>query len=354
MMNDVLEVLRGHSRFVVTTHVRPDGDAIGSQLAMGLFLESLGKDVRLINEHPVPVNLSWMPSVERVWQFDGSLGHHQAFAAADAIIVVDCNAISRLGKNVAGPVRNSNALKILIDHHTEPETWFDYAIKRERAAATGELVFELIGQHDPALVRGAVATAIYVALLTDTGSFRFDTVTPAVHRIVADLLERGAAPPAEVYGAVYENKTTCWARLLGQALGTLTLHHGGRLAYICVSRRMVADAGADYEDTENFVDYALAVERVDVALLFLETPSGTKISFRSKGRWPVHRWAKSFGGGGHRNAAGAYVTRPLNDVVNEVISSSHRYVDFLAANGTVVPSTEDEEYLSALMEGGTL
>ncbi len=350
MDHSVLQELLNRDRIAITTHVRPDGDAIGSQLALGLYLRALGKDVALINADPVPDNLDWMPGVDLISVFNGSLGHHERFANADAIVVVDCNASERLGNSVAGPVLNSQACKVLIDHHTEPEEWFDYALVRQDAAATGELIYELIAGHDPEMITGPVATALYVAVLTDTGSFRHDSVTPAVHRLAADLLERGAISPAAVYGAVYETRGPQWGRLLGRVLGTLTVCRGGHLGYMYVSRRMFAEARAAYGDAEGFVEFPLAVDGVDVALLFTETPSGTKISFRSKGSRGVHRWARSFGGGGHRNAAGAYVRRPLDEVIKQVLEASDRFLGLQAPEEEHGLSPEDEAYLSTLME----
>ena len=350
MIEDVLQVLRSRNRFLITTHVRPDGDAIGSQLALGMFLRRLGKQVAMINTDPTPGNLDWLPGVDAIEAFNGRVAHHDAFASADVIVVVDTNTLGRLGRTVGDPVRNSRALTVLIDHHTEPETWFDHTFVRERAAATGELIHELIQAHDAYLIEEEIATALYVAILTDTGSFRFGTVTPAVHRIAADLLERGSMPPAEVYAAIYESRGPHWVRLLSRVLSTITIRYDGLLSYVVVKRRMIRETAARYDDTEGFVDYAMAVDGVKVALVFIETLSGTKVSFRSRGERSVDAWARSFGGGGHRNASGAYFKRPLEEVIDLVVASAPRYIGHAHAEHDSALSSEDEAYLSALME----
>ena len=352
MLENVLPFLLENERFLITTHVRPDGDAIGSQLALGLFLQKLGKQVAMINTDPVPGNLDWLPGVDAVEVFDGSLAQHEYIGGADLIIVVDTNALERLGKKMARPVKNSGAPKILIDHHTEPETWFDAMFVRDTAASTGELIHELVTAHDPTLIDEVMATALYVAILTDTGSFRYSSVTPSVHRVIADLLERGSMTPPAVYAALYERRSPHWVRLLTLVLDTLTLRYDGRLSMLVVSRRMLEETGGTSEDTEGFVSYGLAIEGVRVALIFTETAGGTKVSFRSKGDTHVHEWARAFGGGGHRNASGAYIKRSLEEVIEMVQASAPPYLGLGEVNAEANEnlSPEDAAYLSTLLD----
>lgn len=350
VVDDILQVLQNSNRILITTHIRPDGDAIGSELALGRFLHRMGKDVAMINTHEVPSSLDWMPNVEAIQVFDGSLHQHGTIAAADTIVVVDTNTMHRLGSKLGPIVRNSTACKVLIDHHTEPEAWFDHVYVEERAAATGEMIYTLICHHDAGfLVHKEIATALYVALVTDTGSFQYGTVTPNVHRITAEILERGGVDPSAVYSAIYESHSLPWARLLAQVLGTLTMHFEGRLGYLVATRGMITETGCTYSDLEGFVDYAMAIEGVEVALLFSQLPHGTKVSFRSKGDRHVHKWARNFGGGGHRNASGAYLTRPLEEVISSVMEAAPRYTG-LAEESDGGLSADDEAYLTTLLE----
>ncbi|RMF65444.1 MAG: bifunctional oligoribonuclease/PAP phosphatase NrnA, partial [Bacteroidetes bacterium] len=146
MLDHLLALLREKKRFVISTHTRPDGDAIGSQLALAFFLEKLGKDVAMINTDAAPYNLSWMPGADRVEVFDGSLQQREKIDRADVIVVVDTNTEERLGKP-GNAIRSSGAVKVLIDHHPAPEGWFDLTYRREEASSTGELIYELVVAH---------------------------------------------------------------------------------------------------------------------------------------------------------------------------------------------------------------
>ncbi len=353
MLDRLLALLRRHDRFVLTTHTRPDGDAIGSELAMGRFLEKLGKEVTILNSDPPPRTLEWLPGVEKVQLFDGSFAQRKAIAEAEVIFVMDVNAAERLG-DLAGPVRNSGAEKVLIDHHTDPEAWFDFQYARDTAAATGQLVYEIICEEDPALIDADLAATLYTAIMTDTGSFRFNSVTPAVHRVVADLLERSGISPAPIHTALYDNRTLASVRLLGRALGEIALRYDGQIGYTVVTNDMLRAVDADTEDKEGIVSYVLSVEGVRAALIFSEASGGTKISFRSQGETHVNGWARAFGGGGHRNASGAYVERPLAETMDAVLEAAPRYIGGLVppaeAEATDTLSAEDAKLLAALRE----
>jgi phosphoesterase RecJ-like protein len=348
MTDAILSLLLRHERFVITTHVRPDGDAIGSQVALGRFLRKLDKEVALLNSDPPPDNLGWLPGIEQVETFEGAPDHLKQIAGADVLIVVDTNALHRVGK-LADPVKNSGALKVLIDHHTEPEDWFDVTYARDTASSTGELIYEIIAAHDPDAVDEPIATALYAAILTDTGSFRYSSVTPAVHRIAAELMDRGNLLPEVIYTHLYDTKSLQGLRLLSRSLDTLQLRYDGVVGYMVVSRRMMKETDASSDDTEGFVSYVHSIDGVRVALLFTETVSGTKISFRSKGDMHVNAWAQAFGGGGHRNASGAYVREPLEDVIEQVLTAAPEYLDLGGEEGATDDlSQDDEDYLALL------
>ncbi len=351
MIQQILASLLEGSRFVITTHIRPDGDALGSEIALGQFLGALGKQVTMINAEAPPYNLYWLPGVDEVEVFDGSLNQRERIASADAVIVVDTNARERLGR-LASPIRNSAARKLLIDHHTSPEGWFDLAWVRDTASSTGEMIYELIAAYDAGMIDTSIATALYTAIMTDTGSFRYSSVTPAVHRIVADLLERGDIAPAPIHASLFDTRSMEGLRLLGLALESVTLRYEGQVGYMVVSQRMVRDTGSSLDETEGFVNYVLSIEGVKAALIFSETDSGTKVSFRSKGETYVNEWARALGGGGHRNASGAYLKRPLEVVVDEVMAMAPRYLDLEEGaeqeTGDAL-SPEDASYLSSLL-----
>ncbi len=351
MLDDVVRLIRENEDFFLVTHLGPDGDALGSQIALGRFLQKLGKRAAMINSEEPPYSLDWMPGADDVEVFDGSLDQHEALADADVAFVLDTNDEERLGK-VGSMVRESTATTVLIDHHLEPEQWFDLAFVRDRAAATGELIYELIAAIDPDLIEETIATGLYTAIMTDTGSFRYSSVTPQLHRIVADILERGAISPAPIHETIYDRKSMPGLRLLGRTLNRIRLRYDGQLGYSAVTQRMVEDTGASWDDKQGFVNYVLSIEGVKAALLFSEVDDGAKISFRSEADVRVDEWARHFGGGGHRNAAGAYVKRPsFEEAIEDVVEAAGRFVEFDTPHGPDGQlSPEDQAYLETLLE----
>ena len=326
MPHPVLDQLLDAERVVITTHIRPDGDALGSQIALALFLRKLGKTVTLLNADAPPRNLEWMLDLSDVTTFTGALKQLKRIAEADTVVVVDTNTEERIGK--LGPsVRGSAAPKLLIDHHPGPESWFDHQIVRTDAAATGEILYDLIAEHDADLIDAHIATALYAAIMTDTGSFRYGSTTARVHQITADLLERGDIAPEPIHTAIFDTRMASSLRLLSRALDTITTVYDGQLAYVVVSLDAMNGVGARSDEAEGIVSYPLSLEGVRAAVIFLETPSGIKCSFRSKGALAINGWARAFGGGGHRNAAGAYIREPLREVIDRVIAAAPEHLD---------------------------
>ena len=356
MADQFLKQLLSKQRIFITTHIRPDGDAIGSQLSLGLFLRALGKEVVMINSDHIPDNLSWMPDANLINTYDGSLKQRESIDQSDLIVVVDANALDRIG-DIAPLIKASRAPKFLIDHHTNPENWFTASYTRVSASSTAELVYELIASHNADLITPAIATALYVGIVTDTGSFRFSAVVPELHRAVADILARGSLSPTPIHVALYDNRSLTSLRLLSRALATITLKYNEQLGYMVISQKLLRDLQADSDETDGFVNYALSIRTVEVALLFMETAKGTKVSFRSKGDAAVNKWAQSFGGGGHKNASGAFLKKSLDDTINTVIESAPKFLDFSApsdpSTGTTANdnqlSEEDASYLSSLL-----
>lgn len=323
----MLERLLAAERVVITSHIRPDGDAIGSMIGLGLFLRKLGKHVSLISSDPPPVNLEWMNDLAEITRFTGALKQLKRVTEADTLIMVDTGVLNRTG-DFGEPFKNTSGQKLLIDHHPNPETWFDLGLVREGAAAVGEMIYDLIEAHDPDLIDANIATALYTAIMTDTGSFRYGSTTARIHRIIADLLERGSFGPEPIHVATYDTRSLGSLRLLSRALDSITPVYDGRLAYIVVTLGMMESTGGNSDETEGITNYPLSLQGVEAAVLFLETSKGIKCSFRSKGDVAINGWARKFGGGGHRNAAGAYIKgRPLREVIDEVITAAPKYLD---------------------------
>ncbi|MDA1028760.1 MAG: bifunctional oligoribonuclease/PAP phosphatase NrnA [Bacteroidetes bacterium] len=348
MLEEIVSALKKARRVVITTHTRPDGDAIGSQLALGNYLKRQGKDVLMVNQDQSPYNLEWLPGADHIELYDASLRHVEFIAHADVVVILDTNVQERLG-SVGKQVRGTTSTKILVDHHTDSENWFDLTLKRESASSTAELLFELFELWDLDGIDHDVAAPLYVAMMTDTGSFRFSNVSANLHRMVAELIERGKFDPSILHAEVYDKKSIEGIKLLSSVLSSIELHYNGRIGTVVVTRRMLSESGASVEETDGFVNQVLSIEGVLVALIFTETERGTKISFRSKGDHFVHKWAQSYGGGGHRNASGAFIIGTLDHAFRKAIASAPHFINLPNLETSSELSDEDAAYLNSLM-----
>ena len=270
----------------------------------------------------------------------GDLGQAQAVAEADVLLVVDTNAGHRIG-DVEGVFRKAGKPVLLLDHHPDPEGWFDVACVRTEAAAAAEIAYDLIAGIDPGLIDRAVATALYVGVMTDTGSFRYSATTPRTHAIIADVLDRGDLRPEPIHVSIFDGRSREGLALLSAALATIVTHYEGRLATLFVTQDMIRSTGAFFDETEGLINYGLSLDGVLAAVIFLELPSGVKLSFRSKGDCPINGWAGQFGGGGHPNASGAFVKDgQLRRVMKDVVDAAPLHV---AADPHALADDEDDE-----------
>lgn len=309
----VLDALRRHRSCIITTHINPDGDAIGSALGMLHLVEALGINARVILPSPAPENLTWFDGAERLEVFSADL--LADVQGAECIIVLDLNARSRL-RDLGEAISRSVATVINIDHHTHPEDFAHVAWIDTDACSTCSMVANL-ARH--AGVRHAsMAMCLYTGIMTDTGSFRFPRTTAEVHRTVADLLDQGA-DPVLAFERVMNQGSVLRARLLGEALRSMELHADGRLCMMILRRQTLQEYNCTSDDTEGFVHHTLSLAGVDMGVLIIELEHEIKCSFRSKGSVYVRDLAARYGGGGHVYAAGARIAaRPLDDVISDV------------------------------------
>lgn len=299
---EISGIIRKVDSFVLMTHLHPDGDALGSLFALAEILEGMGKKVFRYLEDPVSHLYDFLPGCHR-GQTD--LAALQSFvAAADgnlAAISLDCGDCDRLGREKR-ELLNLHPF-LVIDHHHGHREFGDYRWLDSRRSSTGEMIYELAMELEAELSYDA-AFNIYVAISTDTGSFRYENTSPRTLCIAAELVKDGVHPE-EVAGYVYDNFTLQRLRLMEQVLATLELFDSEQLAVIRVTNRMLADCGAMPEDAEGFINYPRALRSVKVAVFLKERPEGgISVSLRAKGECNVAEVASGFGGGGHRNAAG--------------------------------------------------
>ena len=323
-IRDIQSLLHQCERCVLTTHVNPDGDGLGSELALARFLEKLGKDTAIINHSPTPENYQWMDPKQQIIQFVPERDR-DLILKAHLIFVLDTNQPDRL-RALDPFVQQSKAIKIVIDHHLEPHPFGDHYIIDDDATSTGEIVYRIITSINSELIDQEIAQWLYTAIMTDTGSFRFPRTDSEIHRIAAHLLEFNLSP-IEIYANVYEGWSQGRMRLLGEVLDSMRTAHDGKLAYVVCTQKMFKDTGTSEVETDNFTTYPMSVHGVRVGILFNELQNGVKISFRSKGSIPINQLAKEFGGNGHLNAAGARMHNiKLEDAVKAVVDKAKKYL----------------------------
>jgi phosphoesterase RecJ-like protein len=304
----VCRALTQKDRFLIACHENPEGDAIGSELALALALRDMGKTATVLNADPVPENLLFLPGAETVVFAEDGAGY-------DVAVVVDCGSPERTGR--VGAELRKCPLRINIDHHRTNGDRGDLALVDPEAAATGLLIHRVLTalRYD---IGPDVAVNLYVAVLTDTGSFHYSSSSPEAFEVAGDMIRRGVDPWA-VAEQVYETQSANRLKLLGRVLGSLEVASGGRVASIAVKRSDLSEFGSGKDALEGFINYPRSIAGVEVAVSFREEDGGAfRVSFRSKGRVDVSAVAARFGGGGHHNAAGCTVPGTLPEVRRKV------------------------------------
>jgi phosphoesterase RecJ-like protein len=303
-----VEIVRSHQRFVLTTHIRPDGDALGSETVMFEVLKSLGKDVRVCNAFAVPPNLRFLDPHKRLAQLGVDITAEQ-LQDREVLIVVDTSAWAQLGA-MADVIRNMKAIKVVIDHHVSGDDLGAEEFKGTSAEAAGRLVVEAADQLGVPMTP-EIARPAFVALTTDTGWFRFSSTTAETFRLAARLVEAGAMPD-QLYKSLYETDSHARLQLIGRALSQTQTELGGRLIYTWLTLDDFEASTALPSDSEDIINMTLAVGGTEVAVIFVEQQTGGfKISFRSRCDVDCAKLAQKFGGGGHKKAAGAFLDEPL-------------------------------------------
>lgn len=290
--------LASYRSFIVTAHLSPDGDAVGSEIALYFHLRALGKTVFIVNDEPLPELFRFLAGSEAFLSFD-EFRRQPGKNSPEAAIFVECCSPYRAGETGAFarrlPVFN-------IDHHFDNTGYGRINLVDARAAACGEIVYHLLNCNG-AVLTPEIAAALYTAILTDTSAFRFN-VGPETLRVAADLVEKGACPDA-IAGQVFERLSFDTLRLLAESLATLRRSSDGLIAWCRVDRGMYGRTATRDSDSEGFIDYLRVIDGVAVTFILKELPGGkTRVNLRSKGDYDVQGVASAFGGGGHRNAAG--------------------------------------------------
>jgi bifunctional oligoribonuclease and PAP phosphatase NrnA len=326
------ELLSSPKHIIIVPHHKPDADALGSCLGLAALLKKKNHHVNVISPSDYPKFLSWMPGHADVMVFNegNEKRAERLINSADIIFCMDFSNLSRINE-MEGVVRGTKAVKVVIDHHLDPMDFADYVLWDTKAAATAELVYELISMiGDKNLVDPVIAECLYAGIMTDTGSFKHPNTTKKVHLITAELIEAGA-DNAKVSKLVYDNNSENRLRFIGYALSEkLVVLPEFKTAYFAISVEDLEKFNSQTGDTEGLVNYALSIEDIVLAAVIIDRKEAIKISFRSVGDFAVNEFSRAhFEGGGHKNAAGGKSNKKLEETVNYFINLLPIYKDQL-------------------------
>ncbi len=306
---------------VIISHINPDGDALGSSLALYHYLLKLGKNARVIMPNDYPDFLKWLPGSDRVFVFNkNKSAAADAIKQADLLFLLDFNTLSRTGK-AEELIKESEAFKVLIDHHPDPEDFADLVYSDTLSSSTAELVYRFIElTGNTGHITTTEATCLYTGIMSDTGSFNFNSSQPETYRVLSELLKQGIDKDY-IYSKVYDNFSESRLRLLGYCLDRkMVVLDQFKAAYISLSLEEKKLYKYIRGDSEGFVNYPLSIKGVDFAAFFMENDDHVKISFRSKGNFDTNAFAKNFNGGGHVNASGGESKMSLSETIAKFVS----------------------------------
>lgn len=318
-LETIVGLIRGAGRVLISSHENPDGDAIGSMLALGLGIEQLGKEVVYYNKDGVPELLRFLPRSERIGK-----SINEIEGTFDLVFALDCTGTNRAGEDFEGFIKSGRCGKVVImDHHQTNNSSADFHLLDPRSSSTGMIVYSVL-KRLPVKIDRDIAENVYTTIIGDTGSFRYSNTNPDTFRVAAELVEHGA-DPAGISEALFESEPLRKLKLIGLVLPTLEVSEDKKIASVYVDKSMFSQAEACREDTEGIVNIPRSIKGVEVAMLFREEGgrdgSLWKVSFRSKGEVDVARIAEGFGGGGHKKAAGCTLSGNLDEVKKRIFGS---------------------------------
>lgn len=327
---EIFNTLKISQNIVIIAHKSPDGDSIGSSLALYHYLKAVGKKSVIVHPDVSPDFLHWMPEVESIITYEQSQEKaSQLLLEADCIVCLDFNSPSRIGK-LEDSLRNSKAKKLMIDHHLNPDLdFFDYSYSNPSVCSTAQLIFEFIEKEDTIeRINTSCATCIYTGIMTDTGSFRFSSVTPKTHLVLAELLKTGISS-SKIHEMVFDQNSIDQIRLSSYAiLEKLVVMDDLNIGYISLCEDELERFNAKKGDTEGLVNKILGIVGIKMAIFLKEDKDLIKISFRSVGEIPVNQFAERFFyGGGHLNAAGGRHVGKMSDAIEKIVTYLPKFVE---------------------------
>jgi phosphoesterase RecJ-like protein len=313
------DLIETNDRFLVTTHVRPDGDALGSEVGMAGLLRQKGKDVRVVNASPTPPRYDFLDPELNLFEHFGHKVQPEELADRQVAIILDLSSWNQLG-DMAGFIRHFPGARAVIDHHVSEDDLGARVFKDSTAEATGILIMKAIAALGCSLTP-EVASGLLTAVAMDTGWFRHSNTRSSTLRAVADLIDAGAKVDV-LYRQLFERNTLGRLKLMGETLSGIETDLGGRIAYAMISKDDLMRTNAIPPDSEDLVDFTVSLRGVEVGMLFIEQArGGVKVSFRARNGLDCSALAAKFGGGGHREAAGATIVGTMSEVVGRVLET---------------------------------
>lgn len=317
-LNELKKLLSSTKKIAIIPHKNPDGDAIGSTLALWHYLVNNGHNTAIVSPNDFPKFLKWMPGSEHILNYEKENTQAKScIENADVIFTLDFNHLGRVGQ-MTETLENAKATFVMVDHHQEPSNYAEIMYSDVTMSSTCEMVYNLIHKlGDTQRINAAMANCIYTGIMTDTGSFKFSATTSNTHRVIADLLDLGAEG-TEIHHRIYDTNSPSRLHLLGCALKNMVILEEYATAYITLSQEELDSFNYQKGDTEGFVNYGLTLEGIRFAVIFIENKEEgiLKISFRSVGDFSVNDFArKYFNGGGHTNAAGGKSDDGIADTI---------------------------------------
>ncbi|MEN8185944.1 MAG: bifunctional oligoribonuclease/PAP phosphatase NrnA [Bacteroidota bacterium] len=318
-IKDIKSLLTTSKNIVIVPHRNPDGDAYGASLGLYHYLKKFGHQVTVVSPNDCPNFLKWMPDNDKVLVFEENISKGtEVLEDAEIVFTLDFNALHRVGDKMLKVLEGVDPVYILIDHHQQPEEFAKYIYSDSKISSTCEMIYLFIDMlQDLSKIDKDIASCLYAGILTDTGNFRFPATSSQTHRIAADMLDRGVEH-AKIYNKIHDNSVSR-LQLLGTALSNMVVLPKYKAAYITLSNRELQKFNFKKGDTEGFVNYALSLNDINFAAIFIEDRKQgiIKISFRSIGDFNVNEVSrKHFNGGGHINAAGGRTEKSLKETVS--------------------------------------
>ncbi|MDE0298204.1 MAG: bifunctional oligoribonuclease/PAP phosphatase NrnA [Candidatus Poribacteria bacterium] len=314
----ILDVFDQHHSFALSVHINPDGDAVGSELALYSFLRDLGKQVRVFNTDAVPDNYHFLPFSEVIQGPDDVQDY-----SPEILVILDASTRMRIGDKLCRTLIPTKAV-VNIDHHDTGDRFGDYNLVETDASSTSEIIFRLIKHREMPIGRDR-ALCLYTGIMFDTGCFRYNNSAPVAHRIAAELIEQGNFPVDGVYRQVYESVSIGKMRLLAEVLQTLNLTQDGKIGWLWATQEMFRKTGTTPDDVEGFVNHVRAIDSVEVSIFVSELEDGrSKASLRSEAHVDVGKVAADFDGGGHQRASGCVIHASHELAVKRLVENTQK------------------------------